>query len=207
MTSVEVCERENMEVPNVSTIAVSTTTTSITTPPIPLDVEIIGTSSHRISLPECSPSCPTITATCRPRTWMQQLTEGQINEPQREDASSSENNTSVVETLPEEIPDELGHEWRILHPSDLPGVRNPTETTPPNQRRLAENDTLVELIQTTEYLDDIPTWGQKDYRLYPPHYGDPFYRGRGRGRGRGRRDWLQERPMERPHGGFSRGNK
>ena len=39
---------------------------------------------------------------------MQQLTEGQTNEPQREDASSSENDTSVVEKLPEEIPDELG---------------------------------------------------------------------------------------------------
>ena len=26
---------------------------------------------------------------------------------------------------------------------------------------------LVELIQTTEYLDDVPTWGQRDYRLYP----------------------------------------
>ena len=77
---------------------------------------------------------------------MQQLTEGQTNEPQREDASSSEHNTSVVETLPEEIPDELGHEWRVLHLFDLPGVRFPTDTMPPNQRRLAENDALVELI-------------------------------------------------------------
>ena len=58
--------------------------------------------------------------------------------------------------------------------------------TPPNQRRLAENDALVELIQTTEYLGDTPMWGQRDYQLYPPQYGDPFYRGRGRGRGRGR---------------------
>ena len=61
----------------------------------------------------------------------------------------------------------------------------------------------------TEYLDDVPTWGHRDYRLYPPHYGDPFYRGRGRGRGRGnrgRREWLQERPMERPNGNSNRGN-
>ena len=35
-------------------------------------------------------------------------------------------------------------------------------------------------------------------------YGDPFYRGRGRGGG-GRREWLQERQMERPNGGFGRG--
>ena len=98
---------------------------------------------------------------------MQQITEGQINESRREDADSSESNPSALETLPEEIPDELGHEWRVLHPFDLPGVRFPTDSTPPNQRRLAENDTLVELIQTTEYLDDVPTWGQRDYRLYP----------------------------------------
>ena len=32
---------------------------------------------------------------------------------------------------------------------------------------MAENDALVELIQTTEYLDDVPTWGQRDYQLYP----------------------------------------
>ena len=103
----------------------------------------------------------------------------------------------------------MGHEWRVLHPFDLPGVRFPTDTMPPNQRRLAENDALVELIQTTEYLDDVPTWGQRDYRLYPPQYGDPFYRGRGRGRGRGgrgRREWLQERQMERPNRGFGTGN-
>ena len=207
VTPAEVHKGENIEVPNVS-IVVTTATTSITTPPMPLDVEVRGTSSPRISLPEGSPTHPAVTATCRPRTWMQKLTEGQINEPQREVASSSEDDASVVKTLPEEIPDELGHEWRVLHPFDRPRVRNPIETTSPNQRRLAENDALVECIQTMEYLDDIPTWGQRDYRLYPPQYGDPFYRGRGRGRGRGgrgRRDWLQDRPIERSHGGFSRG--
>ena len=209
VTSVEVHERGNIEVPDVPTTHCSYNYYFYHYSSNTLDVELIGTSSPRISLPEGSPSCPTVTATCRPRTWMQQLTEGQTNEPQREDASSSENDTSVVETLPEEIPDELGHEWRVLHPFDLPGVRFPTDTMPPNQRRLAENDALVELIQTTEYLDDVPTWGQRDYRLYPPQYGDPFYRGRGRGRGRGgrgRREWLQERQMERPNRGFSRGN-
>ena len=137
-----------------STIA---TTTSTATPPVTLDVEPRGISSPRISLPKGSPSHPTVTATCRPRTWMQQLTEGQIAELRREDASSSESNISIVETLPEDIPDELGHEWRVLHPFELPGVRFPTDTTPLNQRRLAENDALVELIQTTEYLDDVPT--------------------------------------------------
>ena len=62
-------------------------------------------------------------------------------------------------------------------------------------------------MQTTEYLDDVPTWGQRDYRLYPPQYGDPFYRGRGRrrGRGRGRHEWLQERQMDRQNRGYGRG--
>ena len=159
LTSIEAHERDNIEVPDVPTTTVATTAASTTTPPITVDVELRGTSSPRISLPEGSPSCPTVTATCRPRTWMQQLSEGQTNESRREDISSSESHTSVVETLPEDIPDELGHEWRVLHPFDLPGVRFPTDTMPPNQRRLAENDALVELIQTTEYLDDMPTWG------------------------------------------------
>ena len=61
----------------------------------------------------------------------------------------------------------MGQEWRILHPFEIPGVRFPTVATPPNQRRLAENDALVELIQTTEYLKDTPTWAQRDYQLYP----------------------------------------
>ena len=177
LASTEVCERDVVEVPDVPI-----TTATTTSPSVNLDVEPRGTSSPRISLPEGSPSHPTVTATCRPRTWMQQLTEGQTTEPRREDASSSESNTSIIETLPEDIPDELGHEWRVLHPFELPGVRFPTETMPLNQRRLAENDALVELLQMTEYLDDVPTWGHRDYRLYPPHYGDPFYRGRGRGR-------------------------
>ena len=62
----------------------------------------------------------------------------------------------------------------------------------------------MELIQTTEYLEDTPTWGQRDYRLYPPRYSDPFYKGRGRGRGR--QDWISERHMDRSNRGIGRGN-
>ena len=53
-------------------------------------------------------------------------------------------------------------------------MRFPTDDTPPYQRRLAKNDALVELIQTTEYLEDTPMLGQRDYWLYPFRYGDPF---------------------------------
>ena len=94
---------------------------------------------------------------------MQQLTEGQTTEPRRERDSSNESFETVEETIPGDIPDVLGCEWRVLHPFDLPGVRFPNDTTPSNQRCLAENDALVELIQTTEYLDDVPTWGHRDY--------------------------------------------
>ena len=135
----EVCRRDDIDVPGTSTSDV------ITTPVVP-DVEPIDTSSPRVILPNGSPSQPTATATCRPRTSMQQITEGQINEPMRENASSNESNLSTVEVLPEEIPDELGHEWRVLHPFELPRVRFAMDSTAPNQRRLAENDTLVELI-------------------------------------------------------------
>ena len=75
---------------------------------------------------------------------------------------------------------------------------------PPNQRRLAENDNWWNLSKQQKIWMMYPP-GDRDYRLYPPQYGDPFYRGRGRG-GRGRREWLQERQMERPSGGFGRGN-
>ena len=79
--------------------------------------------------------------------------------------------------LAEGIPDELGCEWRVLHPFEIPGVRFPMDDSPPNQRRLADNDALVELIQTTEYLEDTPTWGQRDYRLYPLDMVIPFIEG------------------------------
>ena len=39
------------------------------------------TRSPRTFLPNGSPSRPTATATCRPRTWVQRVLEGQINEP------------------------------------------------------------------------------------------------------------------------------
>ena len=84
-----------------------------------------------------------------------------------EGTGSAENSLAELSLLAEGIPKNLGHEWRVLHPFEIPGVRCPTDNTPPNQRRLAENDALVELIQTTEYLEDTPMWGQRDYQFYP----------------------------------------
>ena len=84
--------------------------------------------------------------------------------------------------LVEGIPEELGHEWRALHPFEIPGVRFPMDNTPPNQRRLAENDALVNSFRL------LNTWrihlhGDKEIiGSTPLRYGDPFYRERGRGR-------------------------
>ena len=123
--------------------------------------------SPRTFLPNGSPSRPTATATCRPQMWVQCVLEGQINEPSQEGADSAGSCPSEPYVLAEGIPEVLGHEWRVLHPFEIPGVRFLMDNTPPNQRRLVENDALVELIQTTEYLQDAPAWGQRDYQLYP----------------------------------------
>ena len=113
--------------------------------------------------PSGTPPRPIATATLRPRTLEQRRSEGQVEE-QSQDDDGSEDET-IEPLVMEGLPDELGPEWRILHPFDIPGVRNPTEDTPPTHRRLAENDTLVELIQTAEYLEGAPSWEQR--RFYP----------------------------------------
>ena len=104
----------------------------------------------------------------------QRISEGQTEE-QSQDDGDSEESAPLEPLVIEGLPDELGPEWRVLHPFDIPGVRFPTEDIPPYHRRLAENDTLVELIQTAEYLEDAPSWEQR--RFYPLRYGDPYYRG------------------------------
>ena len=137
--------------------------------------------------------------------WEQRVSEGWTNVLPLDGTDSRKSSLPEPSLLEEEVPENLGHEWRVLHPFELPRVKFPTDTTPPNQRRLAENDALVELIQTMEHLEDIPMWGQRDYWFYPPRYGDPFYRRRGRGRGR--RELMGERPPERdPTQGFGRGS-
>ena len=68
------------------------------------------------------------------------------------EGDSNESNTLDGNVTFEDIPDELGHEWRVLHPFELPGVRFPMDSTPPNQKRLAENDALVELNRLSNIL-------------------------------------------------------
>ena len=184
--------RSATEVPVTTTMSVSHIDTPPTTSaPVVMECPEPEPSSSRINLPNGTPPRPIATATLRPRTLEQRRSEGQVEKQSRDDDESEDE--TIEPLVIEGLPDELGPEWRILHPFEIPGVRNPTEDTPPNHRRLAENDTLVELIQTAEYLEDAPSWEQR--RFYPLQYGDPFYRGLGRGHGRGRgkgRGWLHE---------------
>ena len=189
-----VAERRNMnEVLTTTTRSVSQTDTPpVLSVPVVAEPAELETTSTRTFLPNGSPPRPTATATCRPWTWVQHISEGQIEEHSGED-DHSVGSVPLEPLVLEGLPDELGPKWRVLHPFEILGVRFPTEDTPPTHRRLAENDALVELIQTHEYLEDAPSWGQR--RFYPPQYGDPYYRGRGRGHGRGRgrgRGWLSE---------------
>ena len=101
------------------------TTTDVSGVNAPLNIPIVSstpietentegeTRSPRTFLPNGSPSRPTATATCRPQTWVQHVSEGQINEPTREGEDSGESNPSEPYVLAEGIPDELGHEWRV----------------------------------------------------------------------------------------------
>ena len=159
----DVCGRNENDVPVTST---SVATTTLVVPEA--ETTETKTRSPRTFLPNESPSRPTATATCRPRTWVQHISEGQINEPTPDDIHSIDSDQTETDVLAEGIPEELGHEWRVLHPFDIPGVRFPTDATAPNWRRRAKNDALVELLQATEYLEDTPTWAQRDYWLYPP---------------------------------------
>ena len=56
--------------------------------------------------------------------------------PSHEDTGSGESNLHIPPSLlEEEVPENLGDEWRILNPFELHGVRHPTDATPLNQKR------------------------------------------------------------------------
>ena len=124
-----------------------TTTTSVPQTDIPPITSVPVETERPEPLPvrtisyRGTPPRPTATATLRPRMWVQRISEGQIEEQPRDE--DSEESDTLEPLVIEGLPDELGPEWRVLHPFEIPGVRNPTEDTPPTHRRLAENDTLV----------------------------------------------------------------
>ena len=73
----------------------ATSVSQIDTPPVPHDpIETEPTEPETTSpgtyLPSGSPPRPTATATCRPQTWVQCISDGQIEEQSREDEDSLE---------------------------------------------------------------------------------------------------------------------
>ena len=118
---------------NVNDVPVTFTPVAPTTPIVTeTETTEAETRSSKTFLPNGSPSRPTATATCRPRIWVQCISKGQINKPTQEDTNSAESGLTETYVLAEGIPEELGHEWRVLHPFEIPGVRFPTDNTPPN---------------------------------------------------------------------------
>ena len=103
-----VAERRSItEAPTMSTVSVL----QISAPPVssaPVKTESVEleTQSARTFLPGGSPPRPTATATCRPRTWVQHVSEGQIDEHSKEDEDSVESEPLeplVLEGLPDEL--------------------------------------------------------------------------------------------------------
>ena len=151
----------------IETSTLTTTSTVLTTSTTTTATDV-GMGSPSSFLPNGSPSRPTVTAACRPQTWVQRISEGWTGIPPPDGTELGESNPHVPHSsVEEEVPENLGWEWRVLHPFELSGVRHPTDATPPNQRMLAENDALVELIQTTEYLKDIPNVGTEGLSALP----------------------------------------
>ena len=112
--------RSATEVPATTMTGVSQTDTPPTTSAP--EMEHPEPSPVRTFPPSGTPPRPIATATLRPRTLEQRRTEGQIETQSQDDISSEENDT-IEPLVMEGLPDELGPEWRILHPFDIPGVR------------------------------------------------------------------------------------
>ena len=111
VTMSKVCNRNEDDAPATSTPDVATT-------PVVPEAETTEARSPRTFLPSGSPSRPTATATCRLRTWVQHILEGQINEPTQDDAHLIESGGTETSVLAEGIPE--GCEWRVLHPFEIP---------------------------------------------------------------------------------------
>ena len=104
-------QRNKTELPVMTTTGVSQIDSpSVSHDPIETEPTKPGTTSPQTYLPNGSPPRPTATATCRPQTWVQCISEGQIEEHSREDEDSVDSDPLEPLVL-EGLPDELGPEW------------------------------------------------------------------------------------------------
>ena len=107
----------------VSTVPTTSTTTTTTG---------AEAGSPRSFPPNRFPSRLTTTATCRPQTWVQRVLEGWAHVPPPDGTEFGDSSLPEPSLLiEEEVLENLGLEWRALHPFELPGVRFPADNNPP----------------------------------------------------------------------------
>ena len=133
--------RSSNEAPT-TTVSITIETHATTTTPAVITISTtLGTTATNARTVASSPFPPngitfrpTLTATCRPQIWVQRISEGWTGMPPLKDADSGDSSLHALPSLlEEEVPENLGDEWRILHSFFLPGVRHPTDTNPLNQ--------------------------------------------------------------------------
>ena len=116
-------------------LEVSTPAITSTVPTTPTTIITTGTEagSPRYFLPNRSPSRCTVTANCRPQMWVQKVLEGWTHVPPPDGTELGGHSLPEPSLLiKEEVQENLGCKWRVLHPFELPRVRFPTDTTAPN---------------------------------------------------------------------------
>ena len=122
-----------------TTVSAMIETHAITnTPTVIATSTTLGTTATNARIGDSSPFPPngttfrpTVTTTSRPQIWVQRISEGWTCMLPLKDADSGDSNLHIPHSsLEEEVPENLGDEWRILHPFDLLALRHPTDTNP-----------------------------------------------------------------------------
>ena len=124
------------EVPTVTTEGATAITSTVLTTSATTTIVETEAGSPRTFLPNGSPSRPTATATCRPQTWVQCVSEGWTNGPPPDGTGSVESSPSEPSLFEEGVPENLGCKWRVLHSFQISGVRFPTDNTPPQSKEV-----------------------------------------------------------------------
>ena len=104
------------EVPTATAEGATAITSTVSTTSATTTITGTEAGSPRTFLPNGSPSRPTATATCRPQMWVQHVSEGWTNGPPPNGTGSAESSLSEPSLLEEGVPENLGHEWRVLTP-------------------------------------------------------------------------------------------
>ena len=110
-----ITEGATIETHTITTTPAAITTSTTTT------VSNAGTGGSTSFPSNGTPFRPTATTTCRPWTWVWRISEGWTGMLPDKDTDSGESNLHAPpSSLEEEVSENMGDEWRILHPFELP---------------------------------------------------------------------------------------